>query len=123
MAKKLKTYVHVRDDRGVSHEFGPDDDLPGWAEKAIENPDVWAGDGDDETEPTPGPSQRVGQSAAPASSDVGSGPLSGRKVGQLKALAEANDLDAGGTKSELVDRLEAAGVQPGATNTDTNVSA
>ena len=42
MGKKLNTSVHVTDTEGNSGTFGPDDDLPAWAEKAISNPDVWA---------------------------------------------------------------------------------
>lgn len=43
---KLNTFVHVVevDDQGAiqSGTFGPDDELPDWAAKAITNPDVWA---------------------------------------------------------------------------------
>lgn len=42
MAKKLNTNVSVADENGEAHWFGPDDDLPDWAEKAITNPHVWA---------------------------------------------------------------------------------
>ena len=48
MVKKLITTVHVADDNGTMHVFGPGDEVPGWAEKAITNPDVWEGDGGDE---------------------------------------------------------------------------
>lgn len=48
MAKKkqaetngLRTYVHVRDEAGEPHVFGPEDDLPGWAKDAITNPKAW----------------------------------------------------------------------------------
>lgn len=49
MAKKLATTVHVADDNGTMHVFGPGDEVPGWAEKAITNPDVWedSGSGDE----------------------------------------------------------------------------
>lgn len=40
----LSTYVTVhRAEDGTAHTFGPGDDLPSWAEKAITNPDVWDG--------------------------------------------------------------------------------
>jgi hypothetical protein len=49
MARKLNTYVHAHavDDKGnvQSQVFGPDDDVPAWAQKAITNPDVWEGEG------------------------------------------------------------------------------
>lgn len=39
---KLRSYVHVTDDNGYSHEFGPGDDVPAWAQAKIVNPDAWA---------------------------------------------------------------------------------
>jgi hypothetical protein len=47
MAKKLTTTVHVPDENGTMHVFGQGDEVPGWAEKAITNPDVWEGAGGD----------------------------------------------------------------------------
>lgn len=54
MARKLNTYVHAveRDDKGNTTQsavFGPDDDVPSWAQKAITNPDVWDGEADEPT--------------------------------------------------------------------------
>lgn len=51
MARKLSSYVHVADEAGQMHTFGPADEVPDWAQEAITNPDVWApdeasGDGD-----------------------------------------------------------------------------
>jgi hypothetical protein len=42
----LKGYVHVRDDRGENHVFGPGDEVPDWAAKLITNAKAW------EDEPT-----------------------------------------------------------------------
>ncbi|QJU54340.1 hypothetical protein SCB71_14435 [Herbiconiux sp. KACC 21604] len=39
---KLNTHVTVHDENGVAHTFTPDDTVPGWAETAITNPNVWA---------------------------------------------------------------------------------
>lgn len=39
---RLAAYVHVTDDKGEPFVFGPDDKIPGWAEKAITNPKAWA---------------------------------------------------------------------------------
>ncbi|MFE5290204.1 hypothetical protein ACFRAQ_35075 [Nocardia sp. NPDC056611] len=50
---QLNTYVHVQDDRMVTHIFGPDDQVPEWAVKAISNPAVWA---DRDEYPSVGPS-------------------------------------------------------------------
>jgi hypothetical protein len=55
MAKsKLQYHVHVEDEHGEVHVFGPEDDVPGWARKKITNRSAWAdtadadadGDGD-----------------------------------------------------------------------------
>jgi hypothetical protein len=48
--RKLKTHVSVHGGPGGTHTFGPDDDLPEWAEvKLADNPLVWA-DGDEPTD-------------------------------------------------------------------------
>ncbi|WP_425837318.1 hypothetical protein [Streptomyces fractus] len=39
---RLATFVHVTDDEGVNHAFGPADDVPAWAEALITNPKAWA---------------------------------------------------------------------------------
>lgn len=80
---KLKTYVHVHDADGVSHAFGPDDTVPGWAEKAITNPDVWA------------------DAPASESEDAPEGdPDDSWTLKELKAYADANDVDLDGAKSK-----------------------
>lgn len=43
MAGRLRTHVHVRDEDGVNHVFGPSDVVPVWAADAIRNPKAWAG--------------------------------------------------------------------------------
>lgn len=40
---KLNSYVHVFDDEGNRFVFGPDDQVPAWAQKAITNKGVWEG--------------------------------------------------------------------------------
>lgn len=35
MARRLRTFVHVFDERGNSHAFGPDDKVPAWAAKQM----------------------------------------------------------------------------------------
>lgn len=47
MGSKLAAFVHVHDENGETHVFGPEDSVPGWARKAITNPAAWAA-GDDE---------------------------------------------------------------------------
>lgn len=43
MAKQLAYHVHVLDDEGNPHVYGPDDTVPGWAAKKITNPSAWVG--------------------------------------------------------------------------------
>lgn len=62
MAKKLNANVHVVDDNGQSHTFGPDDTVPAWAKKKIDNESVWDGE-DDEPE---APIVKSPKGAAPA---------------------------------------------------------
>jgi hypothetical protein len=38
----LNGYVHVTDDKGTAHVFGPADDVPAWAAELITNPKAWA---------------------------------------------------------------------------------
>ncbi|MCM2391707.1 hypothetical protein [Streptomyces albipurpureus] len=37
----LKSVVHVTDDKGNAHVFGPADEVPEWAQALITNPKVW----------------------------------------------------------------------------------
>ena len=49
MARRLASYVNVTDpETGAAATFGPDDELPEWAETVITNPKAWAA-----AEPTP----------------------------------------------------------------------
>ncbi len=38
----LATHVHVTDAEGLSHVFGPADEVPDWAQERITNPKAWA---------------------------------------------------------------------------------
>lgn len=38
----LNGYVHVTDETGAAHVFGPADDVPAWAQELITNPKAWA---------------------------------------------------------------------------------
>lgn len=43
MSRKLASYVYVTNpETGAAATFGPDDDLPSWAEQAITNPKAWS---------------------------------------------------------------------------------
>ncbi|MDH6625722.1 hypothetical protein M2271_003533 [Streptomyces sp. LBL] len=38
----LAANVHVTDERGTAHVFGPADEVPTWAQALITNPKAWA---------------------------------------------------------------------------------
>ncbi|MFI6368703.1 hypothetical protein ACIBG0_38980 [Nocardia sp. NPDC050630] len=69
--RKLIAHVHVYDDEGNSHVFGPGDDVPADVAKRITNPDAW--------EPE---------------SDNGE-PSESWTVADLKAYAELHEIDLG----------------------------
>ena len=51
MAAKLATTVHLIDDSGEAHVFGPDSDLPDWAVSKLA--ESWPADRDDLWEKAP----------------------------------------------------------------------
>jgi len=53
MARQLASYVHVLGEDGAYHVFGPDDDVPAWAVKAMGD-HVWANSGADGEPPRSG---------------------------------------------------------------------
>ncbi|WP_280471002.1 hypothetical protein [Nocardia cyriacigeorgica] len=53
--RRLTRYVHVADDAGAVHGFGPGDHVPAWAAAKITNPHVWEG-----TDHTPEPIVTMG---------------------------------------------------------------
>lgn len=63
MPGKLNTFVHAtavdKDGNIRSKTFGPDDDVPDWAVRAITNPHVWVGRRP-RIEPEPAPVVEVG---------------------------------------------------------------
>jgi hypothetical protein len=48
---RLAAYVHVQDDQGATHVFGPADDVPAWAAEKITNPKAWEGSEESEGKP------------------------------------------------------------------------
>jgi hypothetical protein len=89
---KLNTFVHVHDEDGVSHAFGPDDTLPEWAEKLITNPGVWAEKPEAESDSDELPEGDVTDAWT---------------VKQLKAYAKAEDIDLGDakTKADILSKI------------------
>lgn len=43
MSRHLVGTVHVQDENGNDHAFGPDDEVPAWAAEKITNPGAWDG--------------------------------------------------------------------------------
>jgi hypothetical protein len=70
----LATNVHVTDDKGVTHVFGPADEVPTWAQALITNPKAWAEAPSVKrlTEPDP-PAKPAAKRAAPRRKAAGSG--------------------------------------------------
>lgn len=72
----LATNVHVMDADGVSHVFGPADEVPEWAQVLITNPKAWADPPSASrlTEPAPVPTARAAPTKrAPARRKAGGG--------------------------------------------------
>jgi hypothetical protein len=89
---KLNTYVHVHDEDGVSHAFGPDDTLPEWAEELITNPDVWAEKPEAESDSDELPEGDIDDTWT---------------VKQLKAYAKGQEIDLGDakTKADILSKI------------------
>lgn len=96
---RLRTYVHVRDARGVAHLLGPDDQIPEWAARRITNPGAWATPPRLDDQPdSSGPGDKPGRPDGRASRDA------------WAAYAASIDLEvqADATKAEIVEAVRAA---------------
>lgn len=105
MARKLNTYVHAhavdKDGNVQSQQFGPDDEVPSWARKAITNPDVWDGEDDEESEES-------AESAAvkqPPRKGPGSGGPAWVEFAASKGVTQKFD-----SKDDLIAELETRGL-------------
>lgn len=103
---KLNTYVHVHDEDGLSHAFGPDDTLPDWAVKRITNRDVWAqAPAEDASADSEGASTEESESEPV---EIPEGDITEDwTVKQLKAYAKSEDIDLGGatTKADILAKI------------------
>lgn len=101
--RKLRYSVTVRDDRGDSHTFGPEETVPAWASKQITNPGAWADDkaADDSGDPDQGD----GTVAIPPKSGRGSGIQAWMEyaAGKVPVTGEM-------TRDDIIAALEHAGV-------------
>jgi len=106
MPGRLRSHVHVNDDSGRTHVFGPGDQVPDWAAQKITNPKAWAQapyadpGGQDETAAGQGqsPGDQTGRPAASASKDVWAAYASVLGV----------QIPPGATKAEITAAVEAA---------------
>jgi hypothetical protein len=93
---RLASYVHVQDDQGANHVFGPDDEVPGWAEKAITNPKAWA-------DAPAGPAMGDGEPPR-------AGRGSGRDAWAAYAANHGVDVPEDMTRDDIIAELERRGV-------------
>lgn len=101
--RKLTTFVHVADEHGSMHVFGPGDEVPGWVEKAITNPDVWEG-----AEQASAPADPVvTQDGPPPKGGAGSGAPAWREYAARNNVEVAEDA----SREDVVAALDAAGVR------------
>ncbi|WP_139794561.1 hypothetical protein [Prescottella equi] len=84
---RLATHVHVPDDSGVFHVFGPADQVPGWAAGLITNPAAWA--------ERPAPEVDASGPEWPAGD-----PSDDWKLPELHAYAAANGIGLGDAKKK-----------------------
>ena len=115
---RLAAYVHVTDPEHGTAAFGPDDEVPAWAEKHITNPKAWADppapqavDDDPDTE-----DEGDGDTPPAPPADPEKPPYGQWKVDQLREeISRRNDIrdadhirvDEPGNKAELVAALQA----------------
>ena len=64
MAAKLATTVHLTDDQGTAHVFGPDSELPDWAVSKLA--EQWPADREDLWEKAPSKVAAKAEPKAPA---------------------------------------------------------
>lgn len=110
---QLSTYVHVHDDNGKPHIFGPADVVPDWAREKITNPKAWADSPAGDASPAdPSDVPASGQEPGPPASDLP--PRSGRGSGKeaWAAYAAAHDVEvpAGASREEIIEVLQKADV-------------
>lgn len=105
--KHLNTHVHVFDDAGERHVFGPGDDVPAWAAKKITNPHVWAGgDGQTDTADSDADTSGGGEVAVPPMTGTGSG----KEAWARYAAARGVSVPDGARRDDIVQALRDAGV-------------
>lgn len=112
--RRLRNYVHVTDPetQQVKH-FGPEDEVPSWAQELITNPKAW--DTYDEPGipvegvPAPGPNQFAGATELVSLGNQSKSQLYGRDKDELRTFAEDAGIDTSNlsTKQDLVEAITA----------------
>jgi hypothetical protein len=99
--RRLVTYVHVRDESGLSCAFGPDDDVPGWAASQI-GEHAW------ETAPESAPADALdgGSAGAPPRSGKGAD----ARTWELYARANGVTFEDGAGRDKIIAACVAAGI-------------
>lgn len=97
MGRRLVSYVHVFDDAGEPHAFGPDDDVPQWALAKMGEHCFVQDDESDTDEDIEGEPPRSGK---------GSGAAAWAKF----ATANGVDVPEGASREEIIGLLTDAGV-------------
>lgn len=118
MAAQLNTYVALLDDEMNSHYFGPGDNIPKWARKRIQNPDVWV-EIDEDEESSVDESNEVEDAPETEAIDEGDetasvippkgGPGSSAKAWAKYALSLGFETDGDAKASEIREALAEAG--------------
>lgn len=112
---RLNTFVHVRDDEGLDHAFGPSDVVPAWAQEKITNPDVWASEGVEPAAATAVPTEKDQKPSTEGSGTPGpvppkSGKGSGVAAWKTYATDKGFEFDDDVTREEIIAALEADGI-------------
>ena len=118
MGRRLAGFVHVTAPDGGAVVFGPDDELPAWASKAITNEKAWAGDVAGAGE---GAGDVAGAGEGGSAEEHAERSYDDMRVADLKALigernegrGEADLIPDDGVKADLVAALEADDEQHG----------
>lgn len=95
--------VYLADDEGVVRCFGPGDDVPAWARKAITNPLAWGEEPEAEKPRVPADD---GSDGPPPQG----GPGSGRPAWAAYAAKHDVDVDSDWSRDDIIAALEKAGV-------------
>lgn len=98
MPGRLRSYVHVNDERGGRHAFGPDDEVPDWAAAKITNPKAWAQQPPELEAPGPSDVRAAGRPPKNAS----------REIWGAYAAVRGLEVAADATRDQIIAAVEAA---------------